>query len=656
MSTDFRASQIRTSRIIASGSTTTPAALLIYGHDQDGEPPLRGNIAGTFETDAIGPDTFLYVSGTENRRAVFGGGLTLSRSVIAHQGLPLGQNLIDSVYQQGLFEDWTASTTVGFAIAEINNVLKGLAPSKPPYLTTVNSNQSGQPGKLVIDATYPMVGYRANPNKTVDQLYSSAVVASTTSLGVFGSGTAFTGYLASNVSTGPGTPYPNYVAKAFQKGDTGTLTMYLNGTNVRQINLATAGAVNDAGTGFILSATQSVVFSTTGIEFTSFKYRTGTWQVAAASQTKGFNNLRIVHDLGGGVSYETNQIDWFIDADEIAPVISGEVITNISLTGTKNLSGVKYNTGGTFNYNLTGSNEYSGATYSPNSITHAVSYGLQSVASTAIPNAIGDHTKKITATKAVAFQTSGIRLVNGSTTITTTIPTVLLGSTTSAGTSLSGLLIDNVAASNTTTTENFTDESYRLPSDSDFTSTLLDTGLWVSTNSLTASGLVGYNDGLLVGEGKLKVGSTNYSVITNGPAGNPDYSTGMGVGNRTFHRLFSNGSTAAANFTILFQGVGVSFISTDTAFSDATQMKVEYTAPTQTGWLDAYKDFLTGQFATGNGGRAASYGIGRALNTTWGLTIGTKNIVGSGYKVYLRLTVPYNFSGYLTNIAWTFLT
>ena len=74
MAYDFRASQIRTNKIIASGSTGTGAALILYGHENDGVPPLVGKIANTFNTGSIGLDTFLYVSGSENKRSVFGGG------------------------------------------------------------------------------------------------------------------------------------------------------------------------------------------------------------------------------------------------------------------------------------------------------------------------------------------------------------------------------------------------------------------------------------------------------------------------------------------------------------------------------------------------------------------------------------------------------
>lgn len=654
MATDFRASQIRTNRIITSGSTGTPASLLIYDYDQDGTPPNQGNIDSSFDTSQVGADAFVYISGSEDKRTVLGGGLTLSGTMIALQGIPLGQ-YADETYQQGIFDDWKASTTIGYAVREINNLLKGLAPSKPPFLSTANSNQSGPQGKLILDATHTIFGYTTIPGITIDQTFSSVVAATTTSLGIFAPGT-FTGYLASNVSTGPGSPYSSYAAKAFQKADAGTLALYLNGSVFRQVDLSAFGVVNDgAATGFILSSTSSVVFSASGIEFSGFQYRTGTWKVAVANQRNGYNSARITHTING-VVHETNEINWFIDAGVVAVGFVNEEITGLTFTGNKYLSGVKYYTGGNYQYRLTGSGVYSAAVYSTSQMTYTANANLQSLAADPIPASGGDHSKDINITKPVAFQTSGIRLVDGSVTATVTIPTVLNGSSTSIGVSITGILIDSINASSTATNESFTSETYRLPSNSNFALKTLTSGLWDSSQQLNLSiaAPTGYEDGLLVGEGRLKLGTRNYNDILNSPASNANYAINMGNDDRTYYRVFST-SFGCANFILNIQGSGVTFIAVGTAFTAANQIKVEFTAPTQTGWLCAYGDFVSGQFSDGNGGRAASYGLGRALNTNWGLTIGTKNIVSSGYRVYLKLTVPYNFTGYLTNIAWTFL-
>lgn len=650
MAYDFRANQIRTNKIIASGSTGTSASIMLYGYENDGVPPLAGNIAETFDTSSIGADTFLYVSGSENKRSVFRGGLTLSGTVVALQGLPLGQDLPDATYQEGLFETWTANTTIGFAVKEINNLLKALAPSRPPFLSSLSSNNTGNTGRLMVDTLNPFNEYSPIPSKNVDDLYSPT----TNILGFLQSGSALSGKLADNVGIGPGSPFPAYSTGSLNKGDTGTLKLYINDVVVKSVNLATAGAVNDLATGFVLSPTQSVLFPTTGIPFEGFKYRTGLWKISSDDQRLGYNTMKVVHELDGSNQYTTNQLEWFNATDGNSISYNNEQTTDLLLTGTKYLSGVKYYTGGSFKYSITGSNIYDASVYSHNLVQYTTNYGLQSISSEYLTPANGDNTKLFEVNKTVLFQTSGIRLIDGTVSVQTTVPNVFGASVQSSGTSISRILLDNVVATSTATNETFTSEEYRLPSNSNFASTTLATGLWDSSISLVESSTVGYNDGLQVGEGKLRRGTVNWSAITNGPAGNVDYSTGMGTSNRTYYRMFI-GSAGSANFVLRINGSGAVVVNTASIFSAANQMKVEFRAPTQTGWLCAYDDFISGQYSDGNGGRAASFGNGRALNADWGLTIGVKNIVNSGNKVYLKITVPYNFSGQLSSMLLNFL-
>lgn len=645
---DFRASQIRTNKIIATGSTGTNAAILLYGHESDGIPPLQGNL--NFDTNSIGPDTFFYVSGSENKRSVFRGGLTLSGTVVALQGLPLGQDLPDSTYQEGLFENWTSNTTIGFAVKEINNLLKALAPARPPFLSSLSSNNIGNTGRLMVDVTYPFNNHYPIPAKNVDDLYAP----STNILGLFQSGSSLYGKLADNVGIGPGSPFPAYSTGSINKADVGTLKLYINDTVVKSINLATEVSVNDPITGFVLSTTQSVLFPTTGIPFDGFKYRTGLWKIGSDNQRLGYNKMKVVHELDGLTSYITNQLEWFVDGGSENIVYENEQATTLTMTGTKYLSGVKYYTGGSFKYFITGSNVYAGSVYSHNLVQYTTNYGLQSVSSEYLPAANGDNTKLFEVDKTVLFQTSGIRLIDGSVSIRTTIPTVFGPSIQSSGVSINHVLLDNINPTSTDTNESFTSETYRLPSNSNFASSALTTGLWDSSISITENSSAGYNDGLQVGEGKLRRGTVNWSAIPNGPLGNVNYSTGMGTGDRTYYRMFI-GTDAAANFKLRINGSGGVIVPVTTIFSAVNQIKVEFRAPTQTGWLCAYDDFISGQYDDGDGGRAASFGVGRALNTDWGLTIGIKNIVNSDYKIYLKITVPYNFSGYLSSISFTFL-
>jgi len=102
MPIDFRASQIQTNKLIASGSTGTEtgAQIVVYSHlADDGVSPNQGFIdQSVFNTGSIGTDIFLYVSGGIGERnvggsqsiSVFGGDLHVSGNLTVDGTYPSG--------------------------------------------------------------------------------------------------------------------------------------------------------------------------------------------------------------------------------------------------------------------------------------------------------------------------------------------------------------------------------------------------------------------------------------------------------------------------------------------------------------------------------------------------------------------------------------
>jgi hypothetical protein len=102
MPIDFRASQIQTNKIIASGSTgtSTGARLVVYPHAaDDGTAPNQGYInQSVFVTSSVGTDIFLYVSGGIGERNVvnaqsitcFGGDVHISGNLTVDGTSPGG--------------------------------------------------------------------------------------------------------------------------------------------------------------------------------------------------------------------------------------------------------------------------------------------------------------------------------------------------------------------------------------------------------------------------------------------------------------------------------------------------------------------------------------------------------------------------------------
>lgn len=102
MPIDFRASQIQTNKLIASGSTGTEtgAQIVVYSHlADDGTSPNQGFIdQSVFVTSSIGTDIFLYVSGGIGERNVggaqsitcFGGDVHISGNLTVDGTYPSG--------------------------------------------------------------------------------------------------------------------------------------------------------------------------------------------------------------------------------------------------------------------------------------------------------------------------------------------------------------------------------------------------------------------------------------------------------------------------------------------------------------------------------------------------------------------------------------
>lgn len=91
MPVDFKANQIRTSQIIASGSNSSNASIVVYNvssatNDEGGYSPSLST--------SVGRDTFIFVSGSINSKktttkgtALFGGDVVVSGSVVVERGL-----------------------------------------------------------------------------------------------------------------------------------------------------------------------------------------------------------------------------------------------------------------------------------------------------------------------------------------------------------------------------------------------------------------------------------------------------------------------------------------------------------------------------------------------------------------------------------------
>ncbi len=552
----------------------------------------------------------------------------------------------DGSYTDGLFIDFTPNTPIGIPIDRFNEVLGSLAPPPAPALSDMSFSQSGVSGKLSFGTSNAIAGY-SNAPIDINIAYSN----SGDRKGIFAPAVK-SGVLADTTVAHAAGAYP---ANSFGSGDSGTLELVVNGVTVHSVDLSVFGSgnsLNGNGSGFNLSVATSVEFPS-GDPFDMFKYRTGTWTVAVADQRNGYNYVQVTHSVGGAF---TQTYDWVNDAETTATVISSPNMDNLTMTGSKYLSGAQYHTGGTAQYDVVVNSAYRN-TYSmaSNALNFVPSNGVMTDQS--IGNMVTE-ASAITITNAL-FTITSTRLLNSSISTTMTVDrTVQADINTGSYDSISGILLDNVADNATDTIERLNGEGYRMHSGLSLTNTNYGTGMNASDYDYDETvSLVGadanYNDGLLVNAGLLEYptrgpNSGNFSTISNGPAGNVDYSAASG--NRVFYRYFYNTDPKQnCNFNVSCSST--SFVSVATG-PGGNNLTFEVLAPNTTQDGGATVEFKDAVVPYTDIDAIGCYGssFGSTIPSDWGVTLGSRNTSTSGGAIVVRITASSAWTGNISQI------
>lgn len=622
--------------------------------------------------------------------AVGGGGSVVSGAV---SGGVIGP-AEDGTYTDGVFTDFNPNTPIGTAIDRFNELFLALVPAKAPALSdwsASRSSPSGVNGKLSFDDSNPIAeasytGANTAPSSAVS--VDGTWTSSGKRLGIFASSSTnnLSGTLASNTAVSTSLPTPAYAANSFGDATTGNLTLNINGQIVSTASLTSIAAINNTSgssvSGFVLSAATSSKFPT-GSPFEQFWNRTGTWFVKSNdSRIRNGYNYIIAEHKSTSFTRTLDRVEFIQDHNLVSTTFSAGSITSFSLSGSKYLSGIQYFTGGTVTYDAQISNLYRNTYYSG---SDAISFNDSSTTGNAGTNPLltvsaqyslvasgGNELKMITLSgdypgTHVPFNiiSSGKRRLNDPIGISTTTKRTLQGTVTGATATISNVYLDNVAASsNSSTTEGFDDEVYRLRSNAAYsliTDVSSGSNAWVSSQSLT-NGSSGHTDGLQVYNSTLIYPKINFStpgaLTTNLNYGDTDRDYSSASGNRTYYRYFQF-TQLYANYKIIVNGSGGTFVAKSTSITGTNNIWLEMKLPTATGWLDCYTTFAPGVWTDGSGCFASNQGVGsaaaqRAFGGQWGLTTGTKGNYDSGGYVVIRITVSSAFTGQFTGItfAW----
>ena len=578
----------------------------------------------------------------------------------------------DGTYTDGLFTDFTTVTPVGTAVDRFNEVLKGLAPSAAPSLDDADCSDSGNSAVLSFGSSQSISGYtNAQPSTltptdnlsdiNINGTFSSTIVSNDTRVACFDGATVINGILNADVAVDS----PNYAADSFGNGNQGTLYLYVNNnsTAIHSVDLSSFGSgnsLNGNSSGFNLSAVTNGAFSD-GTSFDTFKHRTGTYIITAANQRNGWNYARITHVVGSSTT-TTNYIEWVNDSNSNALSSDNSAMDSLSMTGTKNLSGVKYNTGGSAQYRIRALNAYRNVYSTSNISFNGTNCSVSSQAFPSIDYAGGENESKVLHVTGSATIT-GDPILNGSITVSTNVPHPLKSNLSSAGSqSISGILLYNLSNTSTVTSETFRAENYRRVSGSYDNQAAATSGgnAWDSTTSLlTVDGLMFYNSRLYAPvQGGVSGDFRNTSdggSIANGPSSNLNYST-ITSGLRTFYRYFQNNSGGSqTGFSLTINGSGT--IASQPTSLSTSNLHVLIKLPTtgdsfETGWMDLAVAFATGQTSDGDGCLQGSFDS--SLNASNTATFGTQS-VGDNEYVIVKIEADASFTGYISSmsVSWS---
>lgn len=594
----------------------------------------------------------------------------------------------DGSYTDGLFADFITSTPVGTAIDRFNEVLKILAPSPAPSLKSAKADETdGASAKLSFDASNTITDYTSVTNlmysypsgggsifKTAlgqvlqNEIFQPSASAdqTTSDNSGFGNGVhvqlgiynnqEITGTLNHDVGPSSTNGYLAFASGAFGNAETGSLNLIINNATRHTIDLSSvtgsgnpatgsATSLNSSGSGFIFLSTTASSFDGNNAEWYIFKHRTAGFKVAVADQRKGWNHIRISHVIGSTTNF-TNAIAWVNDPDGAGAAlsVSNNRIENVSLVGSKYLSGVQYNTDLTANYKVDISNMYRNVfpsdsntiTFNP---TNSTTPSAQSV-----PD-IGDsedHTKVLGITASVDY--SGLYLLNGTIGMGVSATHPIKSNLVNAGAAtITGMLIDaDTSSPNSNLVETFIDEDFRISSGSYDTQGAIDSGTWTSSAHMTASGLTGHEDGMLFYNRRLYYpkdadipNAGNFSTLANVSSGQPNYNGISGI--RTFFRKIQNTSGAdIRDLKITSQKTGFKY-NIDTQTLDTNDSHFLIKIPGKTGWMNITENFVYGSTSDGDGAlingadnNSNSIGLGNSVHC---VTFGTQSIANNEYAL-----------------------
>lgn len=567
----------------------------------------------------------------------------------------------DGTYTDGLYTDFVNSTPIGTAIDRFNEILKLIVPGPAPAVDRIDyTNTVGQGLKLSITSSSKPADYVAVDTTgsftevlEVNSEYSASTSGEDYRLGTYDGTQEITGVINFNVTEQLKGTEVNYSDNAFGNAESGSLNLYLNGTLLHTLDLngfagagnpntGSASDLNSSGSGFFEVSVSASATDQNGASYELFQHRTAKYVIDPNDHNKGWNYAKIEHTYGA-TTYITNFVQWFNDSDASSNSMAS---TNQRVTftgnGSKFLSGVEYFRSASLVYNAEVSNVYKYTYPTGNVVTFNRTSNIDAISAQSL-EAIGgseDYTKTLELT--ASTDTNDDTMLNDSTTISFNLTHPFKSNLSSTGSvTTDEILIYNVDTANTNLTENFDLEDYRIISGAYGEQSAVPAAgnVWDSENHMTASGATGHTDGLMFYNGRLYsplegANSSDFSSLTNGPSGNPDYSALTGT--RTFYRKIQNTSGADV-YDLKITSTKNSKINTTILTTDNVRFYIKI--PETTGWMDISSNFTYGSIQDDDGALIngasdnSNTGATDTGNSVHCISFGTASVANNSYLV-----------------------
>jgi len=592
--------------------------------------------------------------------------LVLTSAADSSDGGTIGE-AEDGTYTDGLFTDFLSSTPIGTAIDRFNEILSIIVPGPAPAVDRIDyTNTSGIETRLSFDSSANAPSGYVDVDSTgsftsppsIDDQYTVTTSGEDFRLGVFDGTQQIEGIINFNTTEQLKSTEVNYSTDAFGNAESGSLVLYLNETALRTLDLngfagsgnpntGSATDLNANGSGFFDISVATNARDQNGSEYDIFQHRTAKFRIHPDDQNKGWNYAKVEHQFGS-VTYVTNFVQWFNDSDAgigaAAMSVSNPRIT-FTGNGSKFLSGVEYFRSASLVYNAEVENAYRNTYPTGNVLTFNRLSNVDSIDAQSLPATDGTDLYNKVFEITGSTETNDDTMLVDSTTISINLTHPLKTNLSSTGSvTADEILIYNQDAANSNTVENFELENYRIQNNA-YTSQISVSApaqAWDSENHMTSSGATGHTDGLMMYNSKLyspsQAPSSNggdFASLTNGPSGNPDYSSVTGT--RTFYRKLEN-TTGSPVYDLKITSTKNTKINTD-SLSDNDNVKFSVKIPETTGWMVISDNFTYGNIADDDGALIngasdnSNTGITSTSNSVHCITFGTASVAAGDYVV-----------------------